>query len=307
MKPKRTLDPIKRFRKRLGKALVISGIFFSVFSAGPDLFQDDVPFRWPSTWRTFLEIALGWAFIAGTSGVILFMILYAVEGIGWSIAARYKIRDGIRRKLKLVYTYLLAPLWNLFQTLHLLGTTTLVAIVLPLVRKLATDLLQAISAIEFPSYQKARWAVQRGLVLVLLIATSLASARTFLTAPATRLAHPGTAADAADSALLVGESSQTLGDSTHEFRHEFRLKNSGVVAWRARYLCREGPGSGLTSPRCVRLPDADPGDTVRVSVPVRAPNEGGTFTADFKIVDNDGRIIFPDVSPLRVRVNVLAA
>ncbi|MFD2469726.1 NBR1-Ig-like domain-containing protein [Amycolatopsis silviterrae] len=78
------------------------------------------------------------------------------------------------------------------------------------------------------------------------------------------------------------------------FTKIWRLKNTGSVPWRSRYLQVAGGTTVLCpSPPRVPVPDADPGQLVEVSVPV-TPTGTGVCHVLWKMVDERGALVFPD-------------
>ncbi len=103
---------------------------------------------------------------------------------------------------------------------------------------------------------------------------------------------------AEDRAELVGE---TVPDGTQVCRDEnfektWHIRNSGERPWRDRWLTRQGaPGAPgwLRSPARERVPDAEPGEVVVVTMRLQAPSQVGASTAYFKITDDAGRLYYP--------------
>ncbi|WP_406642570.1 NBR1-Ig-like domain-containing protein [Amycolatopsis sp. WGS_07] len=78
------------------------------------------------------------------------------------------------------------------------------------------------------------------------------------------------------------------------FTKIWRLKNTGSVPWRSRYLQVAGGTTVLCpSPPRVPVPDAEPGQLVEVSVPV-TPTGTGVCHVLWKMVDERGALVFPD-------------
>ena len=92
------------------------------------------------------------------------------------------------------------------------------------------------------------------------------------------------------------------------FTKSWTIRNSGNVPWRDRRARRVGPTTGpwtLTSARFARVPDADPGETVRISVELRAPQMETAAVAQWKMVDEDGLLYFPTKYSVGLAVYVL--
>jgi transcriptional regulator with XRE-family HTH domain len=105
---------------------------------------------------------------------------------------------------------------------------------------------------------------------------------------------------------LPGDASTFIADITPDgvimppgfhFEKIWRIQNSGTVPWAGRWLRRLGPPTGLgipTSPLQVPIATTMPGQTVDITVPMRAHNLAGTAEVHWKMVDDDGYEFFPD-------------
>jgi transcriptional regulator with XRE-family HTH domain len=81
------------------------------------------------------------------------------------------------------------------------------------------------------------------------------------------------------------------------FTKTWTIRNSGSVPWHGRRLRRVGPTTGpwtLTSARFTPIPDTEPGETVSVSVQLKAPQMETAAVAQWKMVDKDELLYFPD-------------
>jgi len=81
------------------------------------------------------------------------------------------------------------------------------------------------------------------------------------------------------------------------FTKTWTIRNSGSVPWQGRRLRRIGPTTGpwvLTSARFAEVPDTEPGKTVSISVPLKAPQMETAAVAQWKMVDKDDLLYFPD-------------
>jgi transcriptional regulator with XRE-family HTH domain len=81
------------------------------------------------------------------------------------------------------------------------------------------------------------------------------------------------------------------------FTKTWTIRNSGSVAWHGRRLRRIGPTTGpwtLTSARHIPIPETEPGQTVSLSVDVRTPQMETAAYAQWKMVDEDDLLYFPD-------------
>jgi hypothetical protein len=72
------------------------------------------------------------------------------------------------------------------------------------------------------------------------------------------------------------------------------LHNTGSTPWRDRVLYRVGAyAGGVRTPPFVVVPDTEPGSTVRIECPMRAPATSGTYRACLKMGWPDGTYCFP--------------
>jgi transcriptional regulator with XRE-family HTH domain len=81
------------------------------------------------------------------------------------------------------------------------------------------------------------------------------------------------------------------------FTKIWTIRNSGSVPWHGRRLRRVGPTTGpwtLTSARVTPIPDTEPGKTVSISVQLKAPQMETAAVAQWKMVDKDELLYFPD-------------
>lgn len=121
-----------------------------------------------------------------------------------------------------------------------------------------------------------------------------ASAGAWLPAVDCELPMPG------DASVFVGEGESPIGvllERGTEFTKSWHVTNSGTVAWRDRFLRRVGPNAAATlvaTDRAVRVPDAQPGETVLITVQCRAQWIESTSVAHFKMAFADGRLCWPD-------------
>lgn len=102
-----------------------------------------------------------------------------------------------------------------------------------------------------------------------------------------------------DNSLMVDENllDGTQVQAGRSFVKTWDLRNAGDVPWSGRYLEQAGPpigDSACTAPKRVWIPDVQPGHTVRVAVPVNAGDEPGRCKIAWKMVDESGRLFFPE-------------
>jgi transcriptional regulator with XRE-family HTH domain len=107
---------------------------------------------------------------------------------------------------------------------------------------------------------------------------------------------------------IHGERSKFIADVTlpdgslvtvgAELTKTWRLENAGAAPWIRMRLVRVGPCDGmgvLASPPSVPIPTTGPGEQVDISVSLRAPLTPGTSIAIWKMVDEGGQLVFPDL------------
>ncbi|PRX48975.1 Ig-like domain-containing protein [Prauserella shujinwangii] len=145
-------------------------------------------------------------------------------------------------------------------------------------------------------------AVTAAAAVVLLVAAGLVGSRLLGgSAPADESIDPSLAP------LVPGDASEFGGDITvpdgtevptgSHFVKTWEFRNVGSVPWIGRYLRRAGSFGGpdeCTSPERVPIPDTRPGESVRVSVEVRAPDRPGYCQVYWKMVDAEGRLVLPN-------------
>ena len=116
---------------------------------------------------------------------------------------------------------------------------------------------------------------------------------------------PGDASEFVDDVTIPDGTVVALGQ---HFVKTWRIRNTGTVPWIGRYLTRVGPPAahGLPrSPVSVPIQDTAPGETVDISVPMRAPLVPGTAQIMWKMTDDAGREYFPDRYPNGLIVTVV--
>lgn len=98
----------------------------------------------------------------------------------------------------------------------------------------------------------------------------------------------------------------TLVPPDTEFKKVWRIRNTGTVIWHNRRLARinEAPCAAPTS---VDVPDARPGEAVDIAVVVRAPKKPAKCKVFWKMVDDQGRTLFPAKRPVFLEVRVGAS
>lgn len=111
--------------------------------------------------------------------------------------------------------------------------------------------------------------------------------------PKLRRAVPG------DASTFLGDTVPhgTLTTPGQVFEQTWRVQNSGTVPWQGRKLERQGPLTGpglITSLRLVDIPDTEPGGIAEIASLLKAPTYDCSSIAYFKMVDQQGRLCFPD-------------
>ena len=105
----------------------------------------------------------------------------------------------------------------------------------------------------------------------------------------------------------------TIPDGTRvkvgqKFRKVWEIQNIGFVTWENRFLQRQGPRDGpgrLKSPDRIRIPFTLPGECAKIAVNLVAPELPGSCYAEWKMVDENGRILLPSQKPVYVSVDVI--
>ncbi|WP_062440171.1 NBR1-Ig-like domain-containing protein [Herbidospora daliensis] len=106
----------------------------------------------------------------------------------------------------------------------------------------------------------------------------------------------------------VFEADVTIPDGTlvgkgEAFEKVWRIRNAGKVAWAGRFLMRVND-TLCAAPRRVEIPHTPPGSSVDVRVTVEAPATSGACKIFWKMVDAEGRLLFPDKRPIFLDVRV---
>ncbi|MCG5219362.1 NBR1-Ig-like domain-containing protein [Streptosporangium sp. KLBMP 9127] len=128
---------------------------------------------------------------------------------------------------------------------------------------------------------------------------------------------PGTASPPSGP-LISGDRSRFVTDVTipdgtlvkvnETFVKVWEIQNSGTIFWRNRYLERDDkpvlPGGCRTVER-IPIGDTLPNERVKISVTVTAPSTPGTCVVKWKMVDVNGRILFPTSRPVFFLVHVV--
>jgi transcriptional regulator with XRE-family HTH domain len=116
---------------------------------------------------------------------------------------------------------------------------------------------------------------------------------------AAKAGRPQLRAMPGDATAYVGETvpQGTLKQPGEVFVKTWEIRNAGTVAWHDRQLERQGPLTGpglITSARYYQISDTEPGQSVLISVILKAPTYDVSSIAYFKMVDAQGLLCFPD-------------
>ncbi|WP_460357338.1 NBR1-Ig-like domain-containing protein [Actinoallomurus acanthiterrae] len=110
-----------------------------------------------------------------------------------------------------------------------------------------------------------------------------------------------------------GDNSQFEGDVTYPdgtavnagayFTKVWRIRNTGRVRWRNRYLMQIGQ-SPCQAPRMVQIPTVYPGNSVDISVRVHAAATPARCRVFWKMTDADQRLLLTEKNPIFLDVRV---
>lgn len=93
------------------------------------------------------------------------------------------------------------------------------------------------------------------------------------------------------------------------FEKIWEIQNVGSVEWKGRSLRRVGASKGpgrLTSEPSTPIAATTPGQLCLVRMSFKAPTQPGSYYAEWKMVDETGKICFPHLEPLFISVDVVA-
>ncbi len=121
---------------------------------------------------------------------------------------------------------------------------------------------------------------------------------------------PGDNTSFVDDVTYPDNTEVTTGQT---FVKTWRLKNSGTVSWKGRFLKNidavpPGATQGFLIPAesMVKIPDTEPGATVDISVTLTAPNLPATTISTWKMVDEKGDLYYPGKAGVYCQVRVVA-
>ncbi|MEO3786172.1 NBR1-Ig-like domain-containing protein [Actinocorallia sp. B10E7] len=95
----------------------------------------------------------------------------------------------------------------------------------------------------------------------------------------------------------------TLVEKGETFEKVWRLRNTGTVEWKDRFLMRAND-TICHAPERAEIPRTSPGQSVDIRVRVRAPEQSGTCRIYWKMVDAQGRTFFPGKRAIFLDVRV---
>jgi UDP-3-O-[3-hydroxymyristoyl] N-acetylglucosamine deacetylase len=87
----------------------------------------------------------------------------------------------------------------------------------------------------------------------------------------------------------------------------WEIANVGTVSWNGRRLLRIGPCKGfgvINSDPITDIPTTQPGNTVQISIEIETPDLQGHYIAEWKMIDENGDLVFPNRKPLSVVLRV---
>jgi hypothetical protein len=130
-------------------------------------------------------------------------------------------------------------------------------------------------------------------------------------------AQPATSTSVASATPLPCDQAKFLKDITipdntemdpgESFVKTWQLQNNGSCTWTTAYALVFSGGEAMGAPAAVQLPsNVAPGDTINLSVTLKAPEDGGTFRGDFKL-RNASNALFglgKDNKPFWVQIKV---
>ncbi|MGH4024241.1 MAG: NBR1-Ig-like domain-containing protein [Pseudonocardiaceae bacterium] len=146
---------------------------------------------------------------------------------------------------------------------------------------------------------------RRQLLLACALLTVVAGLGSLATA--SPLAAPErAAATLVDDAIFEGDVTVPDGSAVapgQEFTKVWQLRNTGSMRWEGRYLTRVNT-TPCQAPNMVPIPATEPGDSVRIEVPVTAGESPAHCKIYWKMTDATQRLLFPDKNPIFLDVVV---
>jgi hypothetical protein len=117
---------------------------------------------------------------------------------------------------------------------------------------------------------------------------------------------PSTAVQARDDAAFEADVTYpdgTVVDTGERFTKTWRIRNTGVVAWRGRYLTRIN-STACDAPEMVPIRSTDPGEAVEISVKVRAASGPAHCKIYWKMTDASRTPLLAEKRPIFLDVQV---
>jgi hypothetical protein len=114
-----------------------------------------------------------------------------------------------------------------------------------------------------------------------------------------------TASAGTDKALYVSD--VTIPDGTNfqpgdTFKKTWQIKNAGTSTWTTSYRLAYVAGDQMGGPASVPVPnEVAPGQTVNISVDLKAPSDGGEYTGYWRMMNASGKLFD---SSVYVKINV---
>ncbi|GAA3143753.1 hypothetical protein GCM10010466_38460 [Planomonospora alba] len=115
-------------------------------------------------------------------------------------------------------------------------------------------------------------------------------------------------------AVAPGDDSVFEGDVTHpdgttvrrgtHFTKVWRIRNAGSVSWHGRYLTRISDDDPCRAPERVPIERTGPGESVDISVRMRAADAPGRCRIYWKMTNGSGAPVFAGKNPIFLDVNV---
>lgn len=94
------------------------------------------------------------------------------------------------------------------------------------------------------------------------------------------------------------------------FEKTWRIRNSGTVPWKGRWLARDGVLTGNESPFSppkILIANTSPGQEIDITVPMQAQPRRGASQVHWKMVDSQGWEYFPDHDDFGLTVSLMVA
>ena len=157
---------------------------------------------------------------------------------------------------------------------------------------------------SLPRRPRPNAGVLSAVVAFAVLAVIVAGAAFFKEAPA-KAPQPSPSLQVDDS-VFEGDITYpdgTLVEKGESFEKVWRLRNTGTVEWKDRFLMRVNEDI-CHAPERVEIPRTPPGQSVDIRVPVRALQRSGTCRLYWKMVDPQGRTLLPAKRPIFLDVRV---